>query len=287
MKFGLSLLRANYRHVVEIAQSAEELGFESVWLSEHLMLPAVSLDSDFPGADHPPIDARFPVFDVGVMLSQIAAATSRIRLGTWVYLLPLRHPFVAARTFQTLDVVSGGRVEWGIGSGWLAGEFAAAEVDFASRARRLEEGLDICKRLWSEPEVAHSGEFYKFGPVAFEPKPVQRPWPPIHIGGEVDRALRRAAERGDGWIGMEHTPASAAAAVAKLRGFAEAAGRTEALDITVAGGPITGVRDVPPLDLAQVRAFEAAGVNRLIVSPWTQSKDAIPSMQRFAADFIG
>jgi probable F420-dependent oxidoreductase len=286
MKFGLSLLRANYRHVVEIAQAAEEVGFESVWLSEHLVLPALSLDSDFPGAEHPPIDPRFPIFDVGVVLSQIAAATSRIRLGTWVYLLPLRHPFVAARTFQSLDVVSGGRVEWGIGSGWLADEFAAAEIDFKSRARRFEECLAICKRLWTESEVAHTGEFFDFGPVAFEPKPLQRPWPPIHIGGEVDRALRRAAEHGDGWIGMEHTPESAAAATAKLQRYADQIGRTQALEITVAGGPVTGVRDIPPLDRARLQAYEDAGVDRLIVSPWTQSKDAIPAMKRFAAEFI-
>lgn len=287
MRFGISLLRLNYRHLGEVVQAAEELGFESVWISEHLILPAGKLASEFPGADHPPIDSKFPVFDVGVMLSHIASVTTTIRLGTWVYLLALRHPFVAARTFQSLDLMSRGRVELGVGAGWLHGEFLAAGVDFASRGRRLEESLQICKRLWSEPEVEHKGEFYEFGPVAFEPKPGQRPWPRLHVGGEADRALRRAVEHGDGWIGMEHTPESAAVAVDKLKGYAAAADRDTPLEVTVAAGPVTGVRDLPPVDIDQVQAFEKAGVGRLIVSPWADSRDAVPAMERFAAALIG
>ena len=110
---------------------------------------------------------------------------------------------------QTLDVLSEGRVEFGIGASWLEEEWIAVGLDFHTCGRRVDEALLVCKRLWTEAEVAHDGEFFSFGPVAFEPKPVQRPWPPIVVGGESDAALRRAALLGDGWIGMGHTLESA------------------------------------------------------------------------------
>ena len=134
----------------------------------------------------------------GPLIGHLAAHTTTIRLGTWVYVLPLRHPFAAARSFATLDVLSGGRAEVGVGVGWLEGEFAAAGVDFASRGRRTDEALEVCRRLWSEPTVEHHGEFFSFPPVAFEPKPIQRPWPRLHVGGESPAALRRAARFGGG-----------------------------------------------------------------------------------------
>src|SRR6185369_1943026 len=113
-----------------------------------------------------------------------AAKTERIRLGTGVYNIGLRHPFVTARAVQTLDVVSGGRVELGIGASWLAEEWVATQLDFASRGRRVDETIAVVRRLWSEPEVTHRGEFFSFERVVFEPKPVQKPGPPILIGGE-------------------------------------------------------------------------------------------------------
>ena len=155
MKFGISFLRLRQSSFVEVTQAAERLGFESVWLSDHLVLPTGMASSPYPGAEHPPIPPDLPVFDAPSVLGHLAAHTTTIRLGTWVYVLPLRHPFIAARSFATLDVLSGGRAEVGVGVGWLAGEFAAAGVDFASRGRRTDEALDVCRRLWSEPAVEH------------------------------------------------------------------------------------------------------------------------------------
>ena len=128
----------------------------------------------------------------------------RIRLGTHVYNIGLRHPFVTARAVATLDVFSGGRVEFGIGASWLEEEWDAMQLDFATRGRRVDEAIDICRRLWSEDVVEHHGEFFDFQPVMFKPKPIQQPIP-IVVGGDSAAAMRRTAHLGDGWIPM-NTP---------------------------------------------------------------------------------
>ena len=122
-------------------------------------------------------------------LAFLAARTTRIRLGTHVYNIGLRHPFVVARSVATLDVLSEGRVDFGIGASWLAAEWQATGLDFASRGRRVDEALAVCQQLWSQPVVEHHGEFFDFAPVMFEPKPQQRPWPKLHVGGDGPAAL--------------------------------------------------------------------------------------------------
>src|SRR5256714_14911747 len=146
-----------------------------------------------PGEDPPPVPPSTPVFDVFAYLSFLAGRTSRVRLATHVYNLGLRHPFIGARAVQTLDIVSGGRAIFGIGASWLESEWDAVGLDFHTRGRRLDEAVEVCKRLWSEETVEHHGEFFDFDAVAFEPKPVQQPWRPIHQGCESDAALRRVA----------------------------------------------------------------------------------------------
>lgn len=282
MKFGVSFLRLRQASFTDVTQAAEELGYESVWVSDHLVLPAGMDTSPYAGVEHPPIPPTLPVFDAPAVLGHLAAHTTTIRLGTWVYVLPLRHPFAAARSFATLDVLSGGRAEVGVGVGWLAGEFAAAGVDFASRGRRTDEALDVCRRLWSEPTVEHHGEFFSFDPVAFEPKPVQRPWPRVHVGGESAAALRRAARFGDGWLSMEHTPETITPLIARLRAAEEAAGRTTPLEVTVAAAQITVVGET--LTPEEIARFGAAGVDRLIVSPWRRTSEAIEGLERFAEE---
>jgi probable F420-dependent oxidoreductase len=272
MRFGISLLRVNPSQWTEVAREAERLGFESVWMSDHLVLPAALSDREYP-EDVLPISPATPVFDVLVYLAALAAVTTRLRLGTYVYQLALRHPFVAARAVTTLDVVSGGRVELGIGAGWLREEWLATGCGFGDRGSRLEEALALCRRLWSDDSVAHDGRFWSFPAVAFEPKPVQRPHPPVHMGGESAAALRRAVDC-DGWIGMHHTPESAAAVVARLR--AASIGRERMPVVTVAAEP--GIDDV--------EAWTAAGVDRLIVAPWQRSRDALDGMREFAARHI-
>jgi probable F420-dependent oxidoreductase len=274
VKFGIALGRLNPAFFLDATLEAERLGFESVWLPEHLVFPLQMAGSPHPGEEHPPVPPETPVFDAFAYLAFLAGRTSRIRLGTNVYLLGLRHPFVAARAVQTLDVVSEGRAEVGIGAGWLRSEWTAAGLDPATRGRRLDEALAVCKRLWSEKVVAHHGAFYDFGPVAFEPKPVQQPWPPIHVGGESDAALRRAARAGDGWFGLVHTLDSARERVERLRALRAEVGRSaERFEVTI--GARLESRD-------DVRRFADAGVNRIVVSPWRRSPEAVDGLRGFA-----
>ncbi|MGH8986614.1 MAG: TIGR03619 family F420-dependent LLM class oxidoreductase [Acidimicrobiia bacterium] len=276
MNFGIALGRLNPAFFVEATLEAERFGYESVWLPEHLVLTAAMSRSPHPGEEHPPVPPTVPVFDAFAYLGYLAGRTERIRLGTHVYNLGLRHPFVAARGVQTVDIVSAGRLEFGIGASWLEQEWVAAGLDFHTRGRRVDEALEVCKRLWTEPEVAHDGEFFHFDPVAFEPKPVQQPWPPILVGGESDAALRRAARAGDGWIGMAHTFESAPNQIDRLRALLDENGRSADIDRfqICLGGPVDS-----PADVAR---WEDLGVTRLIVSPWARSREAIDGMRRFA-----
>lgn len=280
MKFGVALGALNVRSHLDAADAAERLGYESVWLPEHLVFPVRMSRSPRSGEDHPPVPATSPVFDAFAYLSFLAARCPTVRLGTHVYNLGLRHPFVAARAVQTLDIVSGGRCELGIGASWLEEEWVATGLDFATRGRRVDESLAVCKRLWSEPAVEHHGEFFAFDAVAFEPKPVQRPWPPVLVGGESPAALRRAARDADGWIGMGHTFESAAQQIARLRAYREelhdpdgpgASGH--AFQICV-GGRVRSRDDVA--------RWEDLGITRLVVAPWTSSREAVDGMARYA-----
>ena len=276
MKFGVTFGSVSPKYWIPVAQAADLLGYESVWLPEHLVLPVDMTGSPFQDADHPPIPPETPVYEPIVYLSHLAAMTSRVRLGTYVYLLGIRHPFVSARGWATLDIVSGGRATVGVGAGWLTAEWESAGLDPRSRGRRLDEAIGVCRSLWTEAVIEHHGEHFDFGPVAFEPKPLQRPLP-IHVGGESPLALERAGSLGDGWLGMAHTPTSAASQVARLRRILEGAGRSpDSLEVTVSGPCDT------PADLS---AWEDAGVDRLIVRPWARSADAVEAMNRFADTF--
>jgi probable F420-dependent oxidoreductase len=269
--FGISLLRVHPARWVEVAQEAERLGFESVWISEHLVLPASFDQSRYPDGKLP-IQPSTPVFDAMVVGAQLAASTTTIRLGTYVYQLALRHPFIAARAAASLDVVSGGRLELGVGAGWLREEWEAAGVPFEGRGRRLSEAIEVCGRLWTAGAVEHHGEFFDFPAVAFEPKPVQQPLP-VHVGGESDAALRRAVALGTGWIGMHHTPESVRPVLTRLDGHVRSAGRAEPLVRTVAAAP------GPDVD---VTAWQDTGVDRVLVAPWTRTGEPLEGMRAFA-----
>jgi probable F420-dependent oxidoreductase len=274
VKFGVALGRLNPAFFVPVVDEAERLGFESVWLPEHLVFPIEMGGSPFPGQEHPPVPPSTPVFDAFAYLSFLAGRTQNVRLATHVYLLGLRHPFISARAIATLDIVSGGRAIVGIGAGWLGTEWEAIGLDFASRGRRVDEALDVCRRLWTDEVIEQHGEFFDFGPVMFEPKPVQKPHPPVIVGGESGAALRRAARAGDGWVGMDHTLESVAASIARLRALREEAGRADQpFEITV-GGPVSSEDDI--------KRWEDAGVDRLICSPWRRSPDAVDGLRAFS-----
>jgi probable F420-dependent oxidoreductase len=274
IRVGVSLSQVHPSRIEELAVTADGLGFESLWLGEHLVFPMDMRGELVRGEEHA-VKPTTPVFDVCAYLSWLSARTSDVRLGTFVYLLGLRHPFVAARAFATLDIVSGGRAEAGLGAGWLETEWAATGLDFGTRGRRLDEAIDVCRALWCEPVIEHHGEFFDFDPVAFDPKPVQAQLP-VHIGGESPAALRRAARVAQGWLGMRHTPGSARSQVARLRRFEDEVGRSGAPVMATVIGDVTADQ---PLEV-----WEEAGVDRLIVAPWTRSRDAVSGVEKLARE---
>jgi probable F420-dependent oxidoreductase len=276
MKIGIALGTVRPERWTEVSCEADRLGYESVWMPEHLVLPVASDGSPYAGADHPPIPSDVPVFDAFAYLSYLAGRTEQIRFGTHVYNIGLRHPFVVARAVTTLDVVSSGRAEFGVGASWLEAEWAAVGLDFAHRAGRIDEAIAVCQQLWSQPVVEHHGDHFDFGAVMFEPKPVQAPWPPMHIGGDGPAALRRAALVGDGWIPMNHAVEQIPSAVVRLAELRHSAGRPGTVEITM------GVQ----ADLDALRRAADAGVGRALVRPWSTGRQTIDGLRRFADDVL-
>ncbi len=175
--------------LVEIAQRADELGFDMLTISEHIVMPEPMSRA---------MGRRFP--DSLVAASVLAGATRRIALLTYVLVLPFRNPLVLAKQVATVDFLSSGRFVLGVGIGHTEGEFAAIGVPFERRGARSNEYIEAMKELWTSDAPSYRGEFVEFSDIAFEPKPVQRPHPPVLIGGNSKPAMRRAAKYGDGWL---------------------------------------------------------------------------------------
>jgi probable F420-dependent oxidoreductase len=215
------------------------------------------------------------------LLAFVAAATTRIRLGTGICLVPQRNPVYTAKQVATVDFLSGGRLDFGVGIGWLAEEFAALGAPFERRAQRTRAYLDVMRRLWCDPVSSYEGEFYHLPPSRQFPKPVQQPHPPIHFGGESNAALRRVADLGQGWFGYGLTPAEAAERVQHLRGLLEQRGRRiDEVEISIA----PNVREV---DANMVEGYQRAGVNQLIVAARGRTgEDFLASLARLAETLV-
>jgi probable F420-dependent oxidoreductase len=207
----------------------------------------------------------------------MAAQTTTLRFGTNVYNIGLRHPFVTARSVTTLDAVSAGRIDFGIGASWLSQEWQAMQLPFDTRGRRVDETIRIIQELFTEEVVEHDGEFFRFQPVGFLPKPVQKPWPPMHIGGDSPAAMRRAAQLGDGWIPMQQTLESLPGNLERIRQMREEAGRTGPFQVTL-GARVTSVDDA--------RRYEDAGATRLLVTPFTNPREAAEGFKQFGDEII-
>jgi len=262
MKFGMALFGISPRHYGEAARVAEENGFESVWIPEHLVFPA-DMPPTYPYTESglPAVNPGTALYDPWVVLGYLAHATESIRLGTEVYILPLRHPIATARSVLTVDRLSGGRVTVGVGVGWLEPEFEVVGQSFHDRGRRTDEIIPLLRRLWTEETVSHAGDHYSFGPVRFEPKPVQKPCPPVEVGGATPAALRRAGCLGDGWIeiGARHIDVlqQMLAVVDKHR---RDAGRDKLpFEVTTTSGLAR--------DRTSVRRCRDIGVTRIIAAP--------------------
>jgi probable F420-dependent oxidoreductase len=270
MKIGATLAFSHLTPVRYIAAAAEFLdasGLHSIWVPEHVVFFA-DYASRYPYSD----DGRVPgdpqgVLDPFTALTYVAAHTQRIRLGTGVCLVPQRQPIYTAKMVADLDYLSDGRVDFGVGIGWLAEEFAALGMDFASRARRCAEYVGAMRTLWRDEAMPFRGETLQWPALHFNPKPVQKPHPPIYFGGESDAALTRVARLGNGWYGFDLTPEGVRARLGVLERKLSEAGRTRA-DVDVFVCP-----NRHPITADSVAAYRDAGVDQLIAPLFARNVD--------------
>jgi probable F420-dependent oxidoreductase len=262
MKVGLNVVLVAPEALVEVSVTAERLGFESVWSGEHVAFAASAhgdIERRYGGRQLYGPDSVF--LEPLVTLSHLAAATSTLRLGVGIFLLPLRDVLLVGRAIATLDVLSRGRLDLGIGLGWYEPEFTAVGVDFRRRGRRTDEMIDALDVLFTSPAPEFHGSFFDFGPIGFEPKPLQRPRPRFHIGGGGSAALERAARRGDGWYGGGAPAEQLVGVVAGLRRRRDELGRDGPFEVST----ITLGR---PPDRAELDRLAEAGVDRVVVTPF-------------------
>jgi len=255
-----------------VARAAEAAGFESLWGGEHVVLPD-------PQAPPSPMAPHEPILDPVIALTYCAAVTTRVRLGTGIIILPQRNPLVLAKELASLDRLSNGRLIFGVGIGYLEPEFRALGAPFEQRGAVGDDYLAAMRAIWSQDKPAHQGRFVSFANVQAHPQPVQRPHPPIVIGGRTAPAFRRAIAQGQGWYGFALDPAKAAECLAGLR---EAAKRVERpahlgpLEISIT--PARGTT----VDAATAAAYADLGVHRLILMP-SPKLDA-KGLEDFVAD---
>jgi len=277
MQIGLFLATTNPiatpEYITAFARAAEERGFDSLWVGEHVLL-FDEYASQYPYAEDGRLIGLAPehgLLDPFLALGFAAAVTSRIRLATGVCIVPQRNPVYTAKEVATLDWLSNGRVTLGVGVGWLEEEFRNLDVPFEARGTRCREYVEVMKRLWCDEVSEHHGPLYDLAPCRQFPKPIQAPHPPIVFGGESDAALRRVAQGGDGWFGFNHTPESAAECIGRLRPMLEAEGRSLE-DVEISASPY-----LRPSSGEDAARFRDAGVERIVLLAMLPSVDAIPA----------
>lgn len=265
--------------LVHLARSAEEAGFESLWTVEHVIFPD-GYTSEYPydRSGKMAAEASTPIPDPLIWLSFVAAATERIRLGTGILILPQRNPLILAKEVATLDRLSGGRLELGVGVGWLEEEFRALGVPFQDRGARTDEWIDVMRALWDDDHVAFDGRFASFEGASVNPKPATGRVP-ITIGGHSTAAARRAGRLGDGFFPAK---GDLPTLIDIMRQTAADAGRDPAA-ITVTSGSAGVFGDDP---VAAVEELAAMGVDRCVVPAFLFLDDTADALAGFAERVI-
>jgi probable F420-dependent oxidoreductase len=261
-----------------LGTGAEERGFHSLWVAEHVVL-FDDYASEYPYS----ADGRIPALgeagflDPFATLAFLAACTTRIRLGTGICLVPQRNPVYTAKDVATVDWLSRGRLDFGVGIGWLAEEFQALEVPFERRAGRCRAYLEVMRRLWCDAVSSYEGEFYRLPACRQYPKPVQQPHPPIYFGGESDAALRRVADLGQGWYPFSILPDDLRARLADLDRLLEKRNRSRR-DVRVVVCPY-----LRPTDLELVKRYRDVGAEQVILLLFASNTDELAqSLDRLA-----
>lgn len=255
--------------IKDVVQLVESKGVHGIWVPEHvLFFPDYA--STYPYSD----SGRIPgdpegILDPFTALTFIAAHTQRVRLGTGICLVPQRQPVYTAKMVADVDYLSNGRVDFGVGIGWLREEFENLDMDFSTRAARTEEYILAMRALWSDGVSEFSGQTFNLQPCHFNPKPVQKPHPPIYFGGESDGAMRRVARLGDGWYGYDLSPEQLLEKLVGLDAALAATGRSRS-DIDLVVGP-----NRHPVNDDTLAAYAAAGVDQLVVPVFAGNLDKL------------
>jgi probable F420-dependent oxidoreductase len=209
--------------LLTFAREAEKRNFASLWVSDHVVFPRTTT-GNYPGGRFPHPPDR-PYLEPVAVLAAAAVCTTRPRIGASVFVLGHRHPVVMAKMLTSIDALSGGRLICGVGVGWWKEELEILGAPFRARGRQADEILRIFKELWTVENPSFDGEFFRFHDIGFAPKPVQKPHPPIWVGGDSPGAFRRVVTLGDGWHATSKTPAELREALGRLRRTAEGEGR--------------------------------------------------------------
>jgi probable F420-dependent oxidoreductase len=284
LKIGLNIVWVKPELQVEVSQLAEQLGFESVWSGEHVGLPkyddwwknypSVLAKGEAGTIDDVSFGPDSPFLDPMVILAAIAAATKKIRLGVGIYMLPLRDAILAARMVASLDVVSGGRLDLAVGLGWSEGEYRFTNNEWKLRAKKMDETIRAMRVLFEEETPEFHGEFFNFGPLGFQPKPIQKPLP-ILIGGGTPPAERRAGRLGNGWHGSPDS-------IPAIRQHLADAGRA---DEPFQFSSIT----LGPVYAEDLAAMAEKGAHRAVVTPWLTKvgetgREGFATLEKYAKD---
>ena len=280
MKIGIMIAAtAESGDIAEIAREVENLGYESFFIPEHPVIP-IAFKTPLPiggGGELPEHYGRW--MDPFVALSVAAGVTRRVKLGTGICLLPEREPIIAAKTIASLDVISKGRIILGVGAGWLREETEAMGTRFETRWKRLRETVEAMRVLWTQSEPSYQGDLVKFPAVRCDPKPIQKPGPPILLGARGPRAIERVVRTYDGWVPIAGRPQSLKRDIDALKKVAIERGRNpDSLNISAfIGPPENGIA------LEDLRLYKEAGAHRLVL--FSQS-DAIKMASGKTLDIV-
>lgn len=257
MKFGTFIWSVPGETIAATARRAEELGYDSLWTGDHV-LPVIDHQPRYGNAP----DGRFPTetpwHDPMLTLTYAAAVTTRIKIAPGVLVVPLRNPFMTAKAVASLDILSNGRFIFGIGIGWYEEEFAAIGASFKDRALRTREYIELMKALWTQDRPTYEGKTVSVKGVTFYPKPIQKPHPPIVVGGDSELAMKRTVRYGDGWYGIARSLDHARKLISNLKDAQRAAGRTRPIEITLS------LRPGHTQTLDEMKQLAEMGVDRAI-----------------------
>ena len=280
MRIGISTFPTDYSvDIAILASKAEQLGYDSLWLAEHPILP-VNSETPWPGSSDGKIPKKYAdTADPFVALGRASAVTETLLLGTGICLVPERNPLILANEVATIDMYSKGRFQFGIGAGWLREETEIMGGDFAHRWTQTKESVMAMKELWTKTESEYHGKYYDFPPVYSFPRPVQRPHPPIYLGGHAKNVFKRIVDWGDAWMPNRINPQDIEAGKIEIENLSKEVGR----DPSEIGITVYGV----PADANLISDFESAGAERAVLSiESTGEKEAIAQLEEVASQLI-